>query len=83
MTPKDTVVRPLIRDHEEVVIAQVAYDVSDAEVFLGISNHAVRRLIRSGQLRARNTGRSYIIPGKAIIEYLNGADEPMHHRDSA
>lgn len=83
MTEKDTVVRPLIRTHEDVVVEQVAYSVRDVMVFLGMSKDAVLRLIRSGRLRARENGRRYIISGKAIIEYLDGADEPMHHRDSA
>lgn len=80
---KPTVVRPLLRTHEDVVIEQVAYSVRDVQVFFDMSKDAVLRLIRAKRLRARENGRRYIISGKAIIEYLDGADEPMHHKDSA
>jgi excisionase family DNA binding protein len=78
-----TVTREVIQTHREVVVRQVAYTVADVQVFLGMSKDAVLRLIRSGALRARANGRRYIIPGAALIEFLDGADEPMHHRHSA
>jgi excisionase family DNA binding protein len=80
---RPTVIRPLVQSHEDVVIEQVAYSVRDVQVFFGMSKDAVLRLIRSKHLRARANGRRYIIPGKAINEYLDGADEPMHHKDTA
>ena len=82
----DEVVVKVPRTHQEIVLAKVAYSVEDMRVFLGEdkwSREAVLRLIRAGLLRARHNGRRYIIPGAAIIEFLDGADEPMHHRDSA
>lgn len=82
-----TTTRPLvasvIADHRDVVVAEVAYTVRDVAKFLGISYHATQRLIAAGKIRTRNTGRQYIVPGSAIRDYLDGADEPMHHKDSA
>jgi excisionase family DNA binding protein len=37
----------------------------------------VGRLIKAGKLRARNTGKHYRVPGSAILEYLEGFDEPL------
>lgn len=78
-----TATRREIADHREVVLARVAYTTADTAVFLGIDVQAVRRLIASGKLRARHTGKAYIVPGAAIIDFLNGHDEPMQHRESA
>ena len=76
-------VASVIADHRKVIIAEVAYSVRDVAKFLGISYYAVQRLIAGGKIRTRNTGRHYIIPGAAIIDYLDGRDEPMQHKDSA
>lgn len=81
--PPETVTRPDINDHHEVVVAQVAYTVADVAIMLGVERHTARRLIRSGQIRARHTGKAYRVPGSEIIRYLDGADEPMRHKDSA
>lgn len=82
-TASRTVTREVVQTHHDVVIKQVAYTVADVQVFLGMSKDAVLRLIRAGHLKARHNGRRYIIAGSAIYAFLDGADEPMHHQDSA
>ncbi len=82
-SPPETDTRPDINSHHEVVVAQVAYNTRDTAKFLGVSYFAAQRLLSSGAIRARNTGARYIVPGAAIIEYLDGRDEPLHHKDTA
>jgi excisionase family DNA binding protein len=72
-----------VADHRELPLQQVAYSVDETAVLLGISVYAVRRLITSEKLRARCTGKRYIIPGAAIADFLAGSDEPMQHPESA
>lgn len=83
---------PSNRDFDLIALA---FTVAEAAVMLGFCKpdsarnvkHAaaerVRRLIATGKMRARSTGASYIIPGSAINEYLDGSDEPIKHPDSA
>jgi excisionase family DNA binding protein len=59
------------------ILLKWAYNVAEVAKILGISKAAVRRLIKSGRLRARNTGAAYIIPKSAVQEVLAGADEPL------
>lgn len=60
----------------------LAYNVRTVARMLGISYDATRRLIHAGKLRARSTGKQYIIPASAVEEYLAGSDEPIQHPDS-
>lgn len=78
-----TTVRKLINDHREVVIDKVSYTVSDVSQFLGVSYWVAQRLVREGKIRSRNTGNRYIVPGGAILDYLEGQDEPLQHPESA
>ncbi|MGW4488431.1 helix-turn-helix domain-containing protein [Amycolatopsis sp. NPDC004368] len=72
-------------NYEEIdKLPQLGFSTAEAGVMLGkISEARVRRLIRSGKLRARNTGGergnqgSYIISKAAILEFLAGSDEPL------
>jgi excisionase family DNA binding protein len=56
---------------------RLAYSTTEVAATLGITGSQVRHLIRTGKLRARNTGKAYIVPASALDEYLAGADEPM------
>jgi excisionase family DNA binding protein len=58
-------------------LPQLAFNVAEAAVILGVKPWVVRRLIQNGKLRARQTGARYIIPKSAILEYLAGSDEPI------
>ena len=84
-TPPGTVARPVINDHRDIIIAQVAYSLKDIQTLLGLSYDQVRGLVRGDnpKLRARITGKAYVVPGAALIDYLNGFDEPMRHPESA
>ncbi len=67
----------------------LAYTVAEiAELLPGnISRDRVRRLIRTGRLRARLIGKTYVVPAQALQDYLDGDlnDDggPLHYRDSA
>jgi excisionase family DNA binding protein len=63
-------------------MTKLAYTVQQVAEMLGISYDATRRLINTGKLRARNTGKRYIIPQSAIDEYLAGSDDPIQHPES-
>ncbi|MGW1675964.1 hypothetical protein [Saccharopolyspora sp. NPDC002376] len=65
-------------------IQPYAVNVAVATKMLGLANEwATRRLIKAGKIRVRSTGRQYIIPIKAIEEFLAGDDGPMRHPESA
>jgi hypothetical protein len=84
-----------VTSHRDREIEQMAYSVAEVAIMLGFctedspdnvkvsANTRTRRLIRSGQLRARTTGAAYIIPGSAVADYLDGSDDPIKHPDSA
>lgn len=74
MTP--AVTRQVVQTHRQVVLEQVAYTVQRSAAVLGISEYAVRRLIASSELPARNTNQGrgqgrYIVAGAALIAYLD------------
>lgn len=71
----------VITDPNEV--QPVAVNVVTAAKMLGLTPWQVRKLIQDGKLRARTTGKSYIIALSAIEEFLAGSDEPMRHQESA
>jgi len=61
---------------------RLVLQVPDVAQVLGVSPAVVYTLIRSGQIRVRNlhpgARRSrYLIPIGALIEYLQGQDEPI------
>ncbi|MEV5543950.1 helix-turn-helix domain-containing protein [Saccharopolyspora shandongensis] len=70
----------VLRDPGEV--ERVAVTVAVAAAMLSLSPWQVRKLIADGKLRARNTGKAYIIPVHAISEFLDGSDAPLRHPDS-
>lgn len=51
------------------------YSVREAAQALGLSEVAIRRLIRSGQVGARRAGRRVLIPAEALREYVDGLEE--------
>lgn len=52
---------------------RVAYTPSEVGDRLGLSEWSVRRLIRSGQLRATRVGRRWVVPVEAVTEFVNGS----------
>lgn len=48
-----------------------------ADLLKPMSVPQLRRLIRAGKIRFRNTGSMYFIPADAIHEFLGGTDEPI------
>ncbi|QUH04233.1 hypothetical protein HUO13_28660 [Saccharopolyspora erythraea] len=70
----------LIQNPDEIEVAAVT--VAVAATMMSLSSWQVRKLIADGKLRARNTGKAYIIPVTAITEFLAGSDAPMRHLDS-
>lgn len=60
-------------------VQPLAVTVPVAAVQLSMSEWSVRELIRTGQLRARSTGKRYIIPVAQIEAYLAGSDSPIQH----
>jgi excisionase family DNA binding protein len=59
-------------------LGRLAFTPDEAAKVLGLPGAwTVRRLIQTGKLRARTTGARYIIPGSALVEFLDGADAPM------
>jgi excisionase family DNA binding protein len=66
----------------EFVLGRRAFTTKEVAEQLGITGNQVRHLIRRGLLRARSTGKAYVVPVQALDEYLAGADRPIKHRDS-
>lgn len=59
-------------------LGRLAFTPEEAAKLLGLPGAwTARRLIQAGKLRARTTGARYIIPGSALVEFLDGADAPM------
>ncbi|WP_205719655.1 helix-turn-helix domain-containing protein [Actinomadura geliboluensis] len=46
------------------------FKVEDAMTLLSLGRNTIFELIRSGRLRSVKEGRSRLIPGKAIAEYI-------------
>jgi excisionase family DNA binding protein len=51
---------------------RLAYSVEEVAKRLGLTERAVRQLVKSGQLRAVRAGRLYRIPADAVTEFLSG-----------
>ncbi|XVQ08123.1 helix-turn-helix domain-containing protein [Spirillospora sp. CA-255316] len=47
------------------------FKVEDAMVLLSLGRNTIFELIRSGRLRAVKEGRSRLIPGTAVVEYIH------------
>ncbi|MBP2341045.1 hypothetical protein JOF41_007299 [Saccharothrix coeruleofusca] len=71
MTPDIATVRQLVFGRAAVEPIQCAYSVETTAVALGIPSARVARLIQRGLIRARQTGRRYIIAGGTILEMLD------------
>ncbi|MCO7192296.1 helix-turn-helix domain-containing protein [Pseudonocardia sp. McavD-2-B] len=52
---------------------RVAYTPTEVASRLGLSEWSVRRLIRSGQLRATRVGRRWVVPVAAVTAFVNGS----------
>lgn len=57
-------------------LPRVAYSVVEVSDRIGLPVPTVRRMIREEHLKARWTGRQYVIPVGAVEEYLATADRP-------
>lgn len=73
-------------DDATAVLPQMFFNVRQVAVIMGEimpdgrpKYWTITRLIDSGQLRTRRSGKHYIVPGSAILEFADGADEPMRH----
>lgn len=88
----DTARHLRVPSHVEVIPEKVAFTVPETAVWLGFMQSGestassvyraacqrVRRLVQRGELRQRALGgKSYLIPGDAIREYLAACDEPI------
>lgn len=51
-------------------LPRLAYTVAEVAAALNLPIYTVRRLIRDEHIRARWTGRQYVIPRAAIDDYL-------------
>lgn len=72
-------------DHHEIIDPVVAYSVHEVADFLGVPYRAALRLVNIGRIAARRNpvgGRATVL-GAALLDYLDGADEPMRHPESA
>lgn len=58
-------------------LTKALYPLKEAAPLLSLSVPQLRRLVRGGKIRSRNTGAMYFIPADAIREYVGGADEPI------
>ncbi len=61
---------------------QLAVDPAQAAGLLGVSRDVVYSLIRAGMLRTRNLrpgsrNGHYLIPVSSLVDYLDGADDPV------
>jgi excisionase family DNA binding protein len=57
-----------------------AFTTSEVANQIGLTPAQVRHLIRRGKLRARTTGKCYIIPRDSLDEYLGGENELINPR---
>ncbi len=75
---------PGINDHRTVIDVHAGYTVDELTVMLGLKIDAVRRLARpGGPLKVEHRRPRLIVLGQALLDYLDGSDEPIRHPDSA
>lgn len=67
---------------KSLLVERRAFTTKEVAAQLGITGNQVRHLIRRGLLRARNTGKAYVVPLQALDDYLAGTDGPIKHRDT-
>jgi excisionase family DNA binding protein len=83
--PPAAIARLGIHDHRQVIDPLVKYSVPDMCRLLGIARTTALMLLDTGKVRSHQLERWHPrkIPGSALIEFLDGRDEPMHHKHSA
>lgn len=59
---------------------KLAYNIDEFIEATGISRDAAYKLVRSGEIKARKVGTSWIIPTRSIEEFLAG-DEHVSLND--
>jgi hypothetical protein len=74
------VLRSLLFRNADAGLPAVAYNADDTIKAFGVSASTVWRLIRSGDLPTRNTGKQYLVSGAVIIDVLgrepDGINDP-------
>lgn len=78
----------LFGGNDGVVLSQVAYNTEQTIAAFGdVSPYTVRRLIHSGDLPTRNTGKQYLVSGATIVDVLGrkpaGVNDPREVIDQA
>lgn len=63
-------------------LTKIFYSTREVGELFGFAENTVRGWCAAGRLRARNTGNRYMIPRHAILEFLEGTDEPIAHPDN-
>jgi excisionase family DNA binding protein len=64
------------------MVDRVAYRVREAAKALGVSERTVRRMVATGELRARRRGRLVLIPARELERFV-GAELMKQERPSA
>lgn len=82
----------------DAIPRRVTYTVPEAAVWLGFMEYGeepgsqlyraatqrVRRMVQRGELPVRNLGgKSYLIPGEGLRDYLQQADEPITAKEAS
>jgi hypothetical protein len=74
------VLRSLLFRNADASLPKVAYNADETIRAFGVAPSTVWRLIRSGELPTRNTGKSYLVSGGVIIDVLGrepkGVNDP-------
>ena len=69
-------------DHHDVIDPAVKYTLHELGRVLDLSYWAARRLVQASRIVA-DSGPRVWIRGSAIVDYLDGYDDPMQHPESA
>jgi hypothetical protein len=79
-TPAEpAVLRSLLFRNTDVDLPQIAYNAEQTiKAFGVVSESTVWRLIRSGELPTRNTGKSYLVSGAVIVDVLGHTPEGIN-----
>lgn len=76
---------PHINDHRDAEVFTVdrLYTRANLRVLLGATTAVVRGLVESGRLpETEAIGSARFVTGKTLLDFLGGADEPMHQQDA-
>jgi len=54
----------------EEILPNAVYSTLEAAKLLRINPQTVQLFVREGKIRGKSVGRKYLIPGKALLEFL-------------